>query len=355
MRRACAAASVVCLLFARGAVASGGGWSGQASDDPYGQGSQLNGVSCSSPDACTAVGAWSGPGAMAERWNGSSWSDQPTWNRSGAYPDLEGVSCPTADVCTAVGRSSASPYSTYSLAERWSGGKWRFQNTPSPPTPGAVDLRSVSCASASVCVAVGRLAPDNHVKHTPLAELWDGSKWTIQRVPGPAGTSSYLELNGVSCASTSACTAVGSTGPHAGQLIERWNGRLWSVQRPARPGAGKLFGVSCASANACVAVGEERDQALLELWNGRRWSIMSAPRSSGWPISVSCTSANACTAVGRLRYAERWNGKRWRVQRTSDNQDFFDGVSCPTLSDCTAVGYTAGGSYSFTLIEHWTG
>lgn len=352
MRRAFVVAGVVCLLLAPGAVATDRGWSGQGSDDPYGQGSQLNGVSCSSPDACTAVGAWEGPGAMAERWNGSIWSDQSTWDRSGEFPDLEGVSCPTADVCTAVGRSSVSPYS---LAERWSGGKWRFQETPSPATAGDVDLRGVSCASANLCLAVGRFAPENHSKHTPLAELWDGTKWTIQRVPGPLETSHDLELNGISCASTSACTAVGSTGPHGDQLIERWNGRRWSVQRPAGPGGGALFGVSCPSASACVAVGVEERKAVRERWNGRRWSLMSAPHSSGVPIAVSCTAANACSAVGGLTYAERWNGVRWQVQHTSDDQDFFDGVSCPSASDCTAVGYTAGGSYSFTLIEHWTG
>ena len=79
---------------------------------------------------------------------------------------------------------------------------------------------------------------------------------------------------------------------------------------------------------------------------------MNAPHSSG---VVSCTSVSACTTVGSLTYAERWNGKRWRVQHSSDNQNFFDGVSCPSLSDCMAVGYTAGGSYSFTLTERWTG
>lgn len=210
-------------------------------------------------------------------------------------------------------------------------------------------------ASANLCLAVGRFAPEDHSKHTPLVERWDGSKWRIQRVAGPLETSDYLALNGISCASTSACTAVGFTRLHGGQLIERWNGRRWSVQRPAGPGGGALYGVSCPSARACVAVGIEGGKAVRERWDGRRWSIMSAPHSSRVPIAVSCTTANACTAVGGLTYAERWNGMQWRVQPTSDNQDFFDGVSCPSLSDCTAVGYTAGGSYSFTLIEHWTG
>jgi hypothetical protein len=350
---------VVCLLvLAPVAVAAGGGWSGQASDDPYGQGSALYGVSCSAPSACTAVGIWEGPGAMAERWDGSHWSDQSTPSTAAEeYSHLNGVSCPSARECIAVGSGSGSASQGVTLAERWDGSNWTVMNTPSHPL---AELNSISCPTVNACTAVGEHGSDSNI-YRAVAERWNGSTWTLQSIPKPDNALHYLDLSSVSCASAKACIAVGSYGPDRvnpslGYIVAlRWNGRRWSVQHTAGSGRGALFGVSCPSARWCVAVGDKRNKALVERWNGRRWSIMTAPYSAGYPIAVSCTSASACTAVGETTHAQRWNGKRWSVQRPFDRQDIFDGVSCPSASDCTAVGETYGGSYSLTVIEHWTG
>ena len=42
-----------------------------------------------------------------------------------------------------------------------------------------------------------------------LAEVWDGSTWTVQSTPNPTGATSG-SLYGVSCTSATACTAVGT-------------------------------------------------------------------------------------------------------------------------------------------------
>ena len=73
---------------------------------------QLTAVSCTSANACTAVGWYTNSGGvtvtLAERWNGSAWSIQTTPNPPGATTALfEGVSCPTTTACTAVGASFA--------------------------------------------------------------------------------------------------------------------------------------------------------------------------------------------------------------------------------------------------------
>jgi hypothetical protein len=72
-------------------------------------------------------------------------------------------------------------------------------------------------------------------------------------------------LNGVSCVSTTSCTAVGSydiRSPAGDQsqrtLIESWNGAALSiVPSPNAVGRGsnQLYGVSCVSLNSCTAVG----------------------------------------------------------------------------------------------------
>jgi len=75
---------------------------------------------------------------------------------------------------------------------------------PHPVAWGA--LLGVSCKSATSCTAVGYYVNDS--TSVTLAERWNGTSWTIQSTPNPTG-GSLLQLNGVSCTSTVACTAVG--------------------------------------------------------------------------------------------------------------------------------------------------
>lgn len=58
-----------------------------------------------------------------------------------------------------------------------------------------------------------------------LAERWDGTRWRIEPTPHPAGSPTNF-LNGVTCSSRRACTAVGSAvaGKIRVPLVERWNG-----------------------------------------------------------------------------------------------------------------------------------
>jgi hypothetical protein len=63
----------------------------------------------------------------------------------------------------------------------------------------------VSCASATFCIAVGDAT--GSAGQVPLAVAWDGTSWTIQQIPSPAGGG---VLDGVSCTSASACVAVGN-------------------------------------------------------------------------------------------------------------------------------------------------
>jgi hypothetical protein len=90
-------------------------------------------------------------------------------------------------------------------------------------------LAGVSCASTSACIAVGR-HPVAGVGTLPLMGRWNGADWTTQGSRLLRGA-----MNAVSCYSPTACTAVGSTLTHTGgvPLIERWNGSSWRVQRAA--------------------------------------------------------------------------------------------------------------------------
>jgi hypothetical protein len=88
----------------------------------------------------------------------------------------------------------------------WDGTVWSIVSSPNAGTSDD-QLESVSCVSASDCVAVGRT--DTGSAYETLVMVWDGTVWSIVSSPN-AGTSND-RLESVSCVSASQCVAVGST------------------------------------------------------------------------------------------------------------------------------------------------
>lgn len=237
---------------------------------------ELLGVSCVSPADCTAVGNTIGSKGslrtLAESWNGRAWSPVPTPNPGRAgdeYPDdwLDGVSCTSPAVCTAVGQYTYGKTGANQapLTESWNGTHWTAVPAPNKDSSGS--LNAVSCVSARFCAAVGTYLSGEYVDNKTLLEVWNGSRWTAE----PA-TTVNSEMNGVSCTSPQACWAAGFywkgalSGPPVRNLAEFWNGRKWSrVPVPDAGGArgnDALAAVSCPSARACAAVGNVGDKTL---------------------------------------------------------------------------------------------
>ena len=352
---------------------NGTAWTIAATPNPTGSGlSILNGMDCSSSAACTGVGLYqSSTGGilpLAERWNGSTWSIQPVPAPTGTTTAfLSGVACVSSVQCTAVGTSFGTAIETpVTLAEAWNGTAWTVRSTPNLIGATTNRMAGVSCASSTACTAVGSRS------QTPLAEGWNGSSWTIQAAPSPAGASSAM-LNGVSCTSSGACEAVGSTSPTTNSvntLAEVWNGTSWSIQTTPNPTGAKfsiLYGVSCASPTACFAAGQFKGSSsaspFIEMWNGTSWAIQSTPAAVGAGLfGVSCTSASACTAVGGTggaTLAERWNGTAWSIQATpnpSSTNNALVAVSCTSSTSCVAVGNSVSSTFTTApFAETWNG
>jgi hypothetical protein len=266
----------------------------------------LSTVSCTSASACTAVGSYldSSTGqtvTLAERWDGTSWQVQPTPNPTeamdGSY--LDAVSCSTPDACMAVGNYNNGEASV-PFAETWDGTSWTVQTVPYPPKGGY--MSGVSCTSPSDCVAIGR-----------GSYMWNGTAWRYQRATRPAH-SRTVRLDSVSCSSASSCTAVGSYGVPGVRgsqtLAEDWNGTRWALQTTPNHAKAKyntLYSVSCSSADACTAVGVYQHGGLppqfanAEAWNGTSWTEETPPTPANADASllfgVSCL-ASGCTAAG---------------------------------------------------------
>jgi hypothetical protein len=259
---------------------------------------KTTGISCWSATGCMAVGDFGGNEIppWAETWNGTTWTSVNPPPPSGKFVSftLAGVSCASATFCVTLGTVTPRGPS-YQYAYSWNGSTWAVM--PQPTAPGGT-LSAVSCLSANWCMAVG--SGNNWV-----AETWNGTAWTLLTTTG-----SPL-INAVSCTSPAACTAVGNSivgTPPAVAAIERWNGTAWSAQQPVPNPAGtvaiQLSGVSSATVTACTAVGSyslsnNTTRAIIESWTGGTWVNVPPPTNVISQLAaVSCTSATACTAVG---------------------------------------------------------
>lgn len=321
----------------------------------------MAGVSCVSARACLAVGevGYKGPaGAMG--WDGRRWTPErvPDPGPGGDMGVLSGVSCTSTSACIAVGQYTGDVSGPLPMAVGWDGVGWSLLAAPNLPSSAAGGWADgVSCVLSSACMAVG-VAFDESGIERPLADWWDGSSWSVESMPSPAAIADMF-LNSVSCTSSSACTAIGGgVVDGGGQLFaERWDGSSWSLQsmpRPAGAIGAQLSQVSCTSPSACVAVGfyttseaQFFSGTLIERWNGVNWSIHSTPGALVL-TGVSCSSSSACTAVGSAQStggyvpsAERWDGSRWTLHRLPGGAA-LSAVSCSSSEMCTVLGTDSG-------------
>jgi hypothetical protein len=339
-------------------------------------GGRLAGISCTSPTWCASVGGFTTAGgvfqALAEVWDGRTWSEVHTPRLAGALGGaLSRVACVSARSCVAVGVLDQ----TTGIAESWDGHTWALTKVASPAHARFQSLNGVSCVTGGSCVAVGLSGIPDAQGTATLAERWNGTAWTIQPTPNAPGSSSSSQnaLNAISCTSATACTAVGysrsDSTPSPVPLAERWDGTAWTVQPTPSPGTDAQFtAVSCASATACTAVGTTDTGGFAENWNGTAWTAVTVPTpQSGQAVltGVACTAASACEAAGSAldddghtitMMAERWDGTTWRIESTqiphgSDSPGLSD-VNCLRGAGCFAVGTTVANSlYGGTLVE----
>jgi hypothetical protein len=204
--------------------------------------------------------------------------------------------------------------------------------------------------TASVMVGVG---PATAAKKTEASATW-------KIVKGANVAAGQVGLEGVSCATSTACEAAGydNDAPFVEQLI----GSTWTVTPIPDPTyGGRLLGVSCADPSDCMAVGyaAEPDQGLTsvstplaEWWNGSTWSITPAVNFNSEFNAVSCTTGTVaadCVAVGYIQNGpsqpggsliETWNGSSWSVSVGPQNEipGYLLSVSCPVQGQCMAVG-----------------
>jgi sugar lactone lactonase YvrE len=300
---------------------------------------------------------------LVERWDGSKWTAGSTPVPAGFTRGyLYGVACGSPTDCWAHGRTQVGLYEQVVEGKvpvpffaHWNGIEWQATSMPSPEGATGLSLEDIDCASASSCFAVGSYESETN---QPLVERWDGSKWTTSATPLPAGFTKGF-LNDVSCGSPTDCWAYGRTtqltlyelaveGKVPGPFFAHWNGSGWQAAPSAKAPDGSpttVTSLSCASATACTAVGRYTNP------HGEALPLAYTRDSAGWrfqpmPIKteaansslegVSCTAANECTSVG---YSSVEESGPWQVLAEAETPD--GGPHQITVEAVDALGNTA--------------
>lgn len=179
-------------------------------------------------------------------------------------------------------------------AEHWHGGRWTMTPLAVSPQPGTEGVKpnAVAALSPSSAWAVGGFyaaGPGIPAGTSPigaLVEHWDGTSWDI--VPNPASAQPSATLNGLTVVSSADIWAVGyqagSGSDSIVPLVEHWDGTRWSVIRvPAGNQRSGLFAVSAAGGQVWAA-GDQTEQGtadtavpLIEHWDGTAWTVQHLP------------------------------------------------------------------------------
>ncbi|HET7573659.1 MAG TPA: hypothetical protein VFJ99_00945 [Solirubrobacterales bacterium] len=255
---------------------------------------QVQGVSCPSTRLCVAVTTLGQIYSSTDPTGPASAWDVAEISASGRNTHLYGVSCPTESLCVAVSGRRVNRGKVFTSTDPSGGAStWREVDLGEQ-----FDLRAVSCATPTQCVAAGAQG-ELVVTRNPTGSAADwfavgspGGPGTLQAVsclPGicltgnsggnlltatdPTSLASWKETNGggsvqitgSSCASPSACLAADNNGDvivstNPGAARPDWSSTnlrpyASSVEMPGSADANGLFGASCPTVGFCALVG----------------------------------------------------------------------------------------------------
>jgi len=330
-------------------------------------------VSCTSATFCVAVGHYydSSSKVFASVFNGTTWTTSEVAGdiNTGGYAGVSSVSCTSATFCVAGGQYENSPERDQAFVSVYNGTTWTDTEVVGAlNTDGFAAVNSVSCTSASFCVA-GGYYQDSNGNEQAFVSVYNGTTWTDTEVAGALNTGSIGQILSVSCTSAAFCVAGGyytnfSTSSQ-GAFVSVYNGTTWTdteVGEGLGSGNARVNSVSCTSATFCVAGGYYSAsgyvQAFVSVYNGTTWTdaevagALNATNGQAQVLSVSCTSVSSCVAGGYFTHSDEnlqafvsvFNGTTWTdaevagALNTSDAAQ-VNSVSCTSATFCVAGGY----------------
>jgi hypothetical protein len=272
---------------------------------------------------------------------------------------------------------------------------WRVVGSPNlseAAVPGEADQPGLGTGGeeekgGSVLVDIAALSPgdvwavgSSHSERLveTLVEHWDGREWRI--VFSQNVESHGSQLNSVAAVSPDYAWAVGAyllLDRQTVPLVQRWDGREWSLVAPAPISAtlAMFNGVAALSENDAWAVGYYVDEGglsrtLAQHWNGSEWRTVPTP-NVGQRLNtlsgVAMRSADDVWAVGyrvgdksqHLPITMHWDGSEWRMVEApapARVANYLYDVTLAGPTDVWAAGYRYEGSGPVTpFLLRWDG
>jgi alpha-tubulin suppressor-like RCC1 family protein len=198
----------------------------------------LTAISGTGPDNLWAVGYFSDGvtfiALLFEHWNGKAWSFVAPPSESG-FQFGEGVTAISPDNVWVVGDTD----SQTTVSAHWNGSTWSMVSTPSLTSTDSLDfLTAVSAVSADDVWASGYEGNvDDQNFDLPYMLHWNGTAWTLVKVPNRGTEGSFLR--GTTALSATDVWGVGTTEQADGgslTLTEHFNGSAWSAAPSLDPG-----------------------------------------------------------------------------------------------------------------------
>jgi photosystem II stability/assembly factor-like uncharacterized protein len=273
----------------------------------------------------------------------------------GYGPNLSSISCASVTMCIAVGQQffTRTGSTGFVMSTNDGGVTWR-----STPERSASDLRSVSCSSVLSCQAVGDAYTSNAtvvLGTTDGGDHWSlvaGTNWVVKTPNHWPKDALFDAFTAIDCPTIGLCVAVG--GPGLTGLILRITdaGRKWSSQVLRRTMG--LTGLTCLAGSTCIAVGPSRFLTTHD--GGVHWVVRPLPLAGS--VAVGCMDAHRCVISGNSEYFDPEDsysdavslvetttdaGSTWHLIPPHPAIGPFWGISCGSASTCMSIGYNARG------------
>ena len=305
---------------------------------------------------------------------------------------LDAVSCTAGQHCTAIGWYSTGSRQTRVFIVRQSNGKWSRAFTISGPAipRGDVNVTStIACVSTNNCVASGTYSVNVSAQATNpsrpfIIDEVNGRWQRAMAMPLPPSTKRFVNVTSVACRSVGNCSIGGAFADSQTALIDSETNGVWGTAIPV-PGitalgrfSSSVTSISCGSANSCSAGGTYANRSgdrlgfVTNEFDGtwRDMSTVTGPpdlhlNSNSGITSLSCRATSDCTALGYSFY--RGNGGKLFVLRETkgiwgralnlrgaSNQS-YEGFNSATLSCGSPRNCVVGGMYSIDVEKFSSG
>jgi hypothetical protein len=272
-------------------------------------------VSCASPSFCDATDTTGG----VYTYNGSTWS--PPTSVLAEHGELASISCPSANFCATV-QGGNSVGVVIKQAYTYNNGVWTPEFNAQTFPQERVSYTSVSCPSASFCMAVDEAGK----AISTTTEHWEVDSPIVSVDPEGGG------LKSVSCASSTFCMAVDHDGNALSYSQFGWG-------QPQKIDSSPLEEVSCPSATFCVATDAAGNVLLYEPPPAN-----TAPPAISGTAQVGTTTAaaevvDAAQVKAALAAIPLPTGEGAKVAKLLKHGDYAAGFTAPSAGTLTIDWY----------------